>query len=196
MPAAKKIKTGKKVNFLLIPEQDDKGKTPEPYLLLKEVRDLNHGDTHEARIAMAWRLRTKADKDGNIVLGKCVKVSDLYREYADYDFIIVLNKDFYDDLEVTKEQRMALIDHEMMHCAPTYNDETGEHEVDERGRYLFRLRGHDFEDFNDIIQRHGIWKRDLTRVAELLAQKRKNPLFAVTDPAVEHDAPVLQQALQ
>lgn len=191
MPAAKKIKTGKKVNFLLIPEQDAQGKIPEPYVLLKDVRDLHHGDTKQARIALAWRLRTKVDKDGRRILGKCIKVSDLHREFADYDFIITLNQEFWDEPTVTKAQRMALLDHEMMHAAPTYNDESGEHEVDERGRYLFRTRGHDFEDFNDIIQRHGIWKRDLQRLAELLAQKRKAPMFAV-DPAAAQDAPAIQ----
>lgn len=191
MPAAKKIKTGKKVNFLLIPEQDDKGNIPEPYKLLKETRDMHHGDTRQARIALAWRLRTKADHDGHIVLGKCIKVSDLHREFADYDFIITLNKDFWDEPEVTKAQRMALLDHEMMHAAPTYNGETGEHEVDERGRFLFRTRSHDFADFNDIIQRHGIWKRDLERLAELIREKKKAPMFAV-DTAVGQDATVIQ----
>lgn len=190
MPAAKKIKTGKKVNFLIIPEQDDKGNMPEPYKLLKEVRSLHHGDTHQARIALAWRLRTKADQDGHIVLGKCIKVSDLHREFADYDFIITLNKDFWDEPEVTKAQRMALLDHEMMHAAPTYNGETGEHEVDERGRFLFRIRQHDFSDFNDIIERHGIWKRDLVRAAELFAQKRKTPLFGVGDQQPENSLPI------
>lgn len=80
----------------------------------------------------------------------------------------------------------------MMHAAPSYNGETGEHEVDERGRYLFRVRGHDFEDFNDIIQRHGIWKRDLTRLAELLREKRKAPMFAV-DPTAQQDISVTIQ---
>ena len=139
MPS-KKIKTGKKVNFLIIPEQDAQGKIPEPYKLLKEVRDMHHGSTKQARIAMAWRLRTKADKDGHIVLGKCVKVSDLYREYADYDFIIVLNREFYDEPTVTKEQRIALIDHEM-DMPPRH---TTTRQVNMKwmsvGRYLFRIR--------------------------------------------------------
>lgn len=191
MPA-KKIKTGKKINFLIIPEQDAQGKIPEPYKLLKEVRDAHHTDTKEARIAMAWRLRTKADKDGHIVLGKCVKVSDLYREYADYDFIIVLNREFYDEPTVTKEQRIALIDHEMTHAAPTYNDETGEHEVDERGRYLFRLRSHDVAEFYEIVQRNGIWKRDLAEFARVLQEKKKAPLFSIPDPAAAQDAPAIQ----
>ncbi|CAN5951011.1 unnamed protein product [Sphagnum jensenii] len=190
MPS-KKIKTGKKINFLLIPEQDDKGNMPEPYKILKEVRDLHHGDIREARIALAWRLRTKADKDGHIVLGKCIKVGDLYREYADYDFIITLNKEFWEDAAVTKEQRVALIDHECCHAAPTYNGETGEHEVDERGRYLFRLRCHDLEEFHEVVERNGIWKRDIERFAQVLSDKRKAPMFAVS-PSDSHDSPAIQ----
>ena len=194
MPAAKKIKTGKRVNFLLIPEQDGQGKIPEPYQILQEVRKLHHGDTLQARIAMAWRLRTKADQGGHIVLGKCVKVSDLQREFADYDFIIVLNKEFWEEPTVTKAQRIALVDHEMMHCAPTYNGETGEHEVDERGRYLFRTRSHDVGEFIDIIRRNGIWKHDLLEFAKVLQEKKKAPMFAV-DPdaqAAAQDATSIQ----
>lgn len=191
MPAAKKIKTGKKVNFLLIPEQDAQGKIPEPYVLLKDVRDLHHGDIKQARIALAWRLRTNADKDGHIVLGKCIKVSDLYREYADYDFIITLNKEFWEEPTVTKEQRIALLDHECCHAAPTYNDETGEHEVDERGRYMFRSRKHDVEEFYEIVQRNGLWKRNLIEFAKVLQEKRKAPMFAV-DPAAGQEAPAIQ----
>jgi len=180
----KKIKTGKKVNFLLIPEQDAKGITPEPYKLLQEVRRLHHGDTLQARIALAWRLRTKADKDGHIVLGKCIKVSDLHREFADYDFIITLNQEFWDEPTVTKAQRMALVDHEMMHCTPTYNDETGDHEVDERGRFLFRVKAHDFADFYDVVQRHGCWKKDLEALFKIIQEKKKAPMFAV-DPGAQ-----------
>jgi hypothetical protein len=189
--APKKIKTGKRVNFLLISEQDAKGATPEPYKILEEVRRAHHGDTLQARIALAWRLRTKADQDGHIVLGKCVKVSDLHREFADYDFIIVLNKEFWEEPTVTKAQRIALVDHEMMHCAPTYNGETGEHEVDERGRYLFRTRSHDVGEFIEIIRRNGIWKHDLLEFAKALQEKKKAPMFAV-DPAPAQDAATVQ----
>lgn len=189
----KKVKTGKKVNFLIIPEQDAQGMVPEPYKILQEVRDKHHGDTKEARIALAWKLRTSADKDGYVKLGHCLKVSDLYREYADYDFIITLNKEFWEDDAVTKEQRIALVDHELCHAAPTYNGETGEHEVDERGRYLFRIRRHDIEEFHEVVRRNGIWKRDIAIFAKELAEKRKAPMFAV-DPQgqASSPAPVIQ----
>lgn len=188
----KKASTGKKVNFLLIPEQDGQGITPEPYILLREVRDAHHGDTKMARVALAWRLRTKADKDDRIQLGHCYKVSDLYKEYADYDFIITLNKEFWEDIDVVREQRLALVDHEMCHAAPVYNDETGEHVMDERGRFLFRLRGHDVEEFYEIVQRNGLWKRDLVAFAKVLQEKRKIPMFAVDRQAGTDAAPTIQ----
>jgi hypothetical protein len=177
----KKIKTGKKVNFQLIPEQDAQGVIPAPYVLLQDIRNQHHHDTREARVALAWKLKTPADKDGHIVLGKCIKVSDLHREFADYDFIITLNKEFWEDAAVTKDQQIALLDHEMCHAAPTCNSETGEHEVDERGRYMFRMRRHDVEEFYEIVQRNGLWKRDLIAFAKVLQDKRNAPMFAV-DP--------------
>jgi hypothetical protein len=145
-----------------------------------------------ARVALAWRLRTKADKDDRIQLGHCYKVSDLYKEYADYDFIITLNKEFWEDIDVVREQRLALVDHEMCHAAPVYNDETGEHMMDERGRFLFRLRGHDVEEFYEIVQRNGLWKRDLVAFAKVLQEKRKIPMFAVDRQAGTDAAPTIQ----
>lgn len=183
MPKKKKAKTGKKVNFLLIPEQDSNGNIPEQYKILEDVRDAHHGDTKRARVALAWQLRTKADKDGHLKLGHCHKVSDLHREFADYDFIITLNKEFWDETTVTDDQRKALVDHELCHIAPVLNIDSGEHEVDERGRYLFRTRGHDVEEFYEIVQRNGLWKRDLIAFAKVLQEKKKTPMFAVQQQA-------------
>ena len=36
----------------------------------------------EANIALAWRIETPEDKDGHIVLGRCVKITDLQKEFA------------------------------------------------------------------------------------------------------------------
>lgn len=193
MPAAKKIKTGKKVNFLIIPEQDAQGKTPEAYKLLKDVRDVDHGDTKTARIALAWRLRTKADKDGRLELGRCIKVSDLYREYADYDFVITLNREVWDDIRFTQEKKKALLDHEMCHAAPVIDDESGDHQVDERGRYIFRTRKHSIEEFHEIVKRHGCYKSDLEEFAKIILEQKKSSLFPVSSyPAEGQDATTIQ----
>ena len=69
---------------------------------------MHHGDTRQAHIGLAWQLGIKPDKDGRIMLGRCIKCSDLNREFADYDFIITLNKIVWDDPEFDKKKKLAL----------------------------------------------------------------------------------------
>lgn len=158
----------KKVNYVLIPEGED------PYLVLAEAI-VWHDDLQQAKIGMAWRLRTKGDVDGKIVLGKCIKVSDLQKEFYDYDFVIVLNREYW--LAFTPEQKLALLDHELSHGARALDAETYAPMSDERGRKVWRVKKHDIEEFIDVVKRHGIWKKDLERFAEALRKTKASPLF-------------------
>ena len=171
MPAGK----GKPVNFKLIKEGDPK--QMEPYELLAKVRQKWHKETIAAAVALAWRVRQKSDKDGHLVLGKCVKVSDLWKEFAKYDFVIVLNREVWDDPQFGRERRLALLDHEMCHAAAV-EDEDGEPQYDERNRRLWRVRKHDIEEFSSVVEHHGTYKRDLEQFAKALLKKKANPLFA------------------
>jgi hypothetical protein len=175
-PKAPKGPKLKAVNYRIIPPLDN-GVAPEPYRLLEEIRDSHHAETLKARVALAWRLREKPDKDGHVVLGRCIKVSDLNKEFADWDFIITLNRTAWDDLEFTKAMKMALLDHEMMHAQPSCDSESGEQIMDERNRPCWRTRKHDCEEFFDIVRRHGVWKRDLEIFAETLLKKKQPELF-------------------
>jgi hypothetical protein len=174
----------KKINFELISEIENDTQ-PEPYRILEEIRDANHRDIASARIALAWRKNEKADQDGHLVLGRCVKVSDLYKQFADYDFIIVLNREVWNDIEFTNAKKLALMDHELCHAAAAYDEETGERKMDERGRQVFRSRKHDIEEFEEVVTRHGCYKRDLERFAEALIQRRNNPLFKDDETTVQ-----------
>jgi hypothetical protein len=160
----------KKIAFELIDQEDSEGAVA--YELLDEVRTAHHEDTQEARIALAWRKGLKPDPDGKLILGKCVKASDLQRELVAWDFVILLNKEVWDDAEFTDENRRALLDHEMCHAAKSYGSD-GEPKIDERFRPVWRIRKHDIEEFNSIVERHGVWKRDLERFAEAIMRKKK-----------------------
>lgn len=160
----------KAVNFELIEDSES-----EPYRLLNEMRRF-HPDVEEAAIALAWRTNEKPNIDGQLVLGKCVKVSDLYLEFAAYDFIIVLNREVWEDSEFVDSKKRALLDHELCHAAGAF-DSSGE-KYDERGRRVFRTRKHDIEEFRAIVARHGCYKRDLELFAEALLEKRSAPLFS------------------
>jgi hypothetical protein len=173
----------KAVNFELIPEKDGKHE-PEPYRLLREIRNKFHGDLHEARIGLAWRKGYKRDVDGHMILGKCVKASDLHRELAPYDFIILLNREVWLDSEFTPEKKLALIDHELCHAGRSHTKD-GEPREDERGRPIWRVRKHDIEEFRCIVQRHGCYKRDLEEFAKALLAKREKPTLELFDKVAE-----------
>ncbi len=166
----------KKVLFELI-TREQTFLSGQPYDLLDEVRAENHEDTCAAKIALAWKRDTKPDVDGRLMLGRCVRQSDLARELADFDFVIVLNREVWEDPEFGRERKLALLDHEMMHAARVL-DADGEPVVDTKNRAVWRIRGHDIEEFTVIIERHGCYKRDLEKFGEAILRKKKAPLFS------------------
>jgi hypothetical protein len=177
------VRKAKAVNFELIDDLES-----EPYQILNEMRRF-HEDIVEAVIALAWRKNFKPDDDGHLILGKCVKVSDLEKEFAQYDFIILLNREVWRDPEFTDDKKRALVDHELCHAAPAL-DEEGCRKRDERGRQVWRSRKHDIEEFYGIVNRHGCYKRDLELFAEALVRRRKTPLLESQIAAEERAAEV------
>lgn len=164
-----KAPKAKRVSYELLPP------TAPEYKLLKKLLRAHHEEISEARIALAWNTAWKADVDGRLKLGACKRASDLDRELADYDFIILLLKTFWRDLEVTDHQRAALLDHELCHAAVAH-DKYGEPKLDERGRSVYRVRRHDIEEFSEIAERYGTYKRDLERFAQALRRSKQQPL--------------------
>lgn len=173
MKKAKKQKP-KEVHHELIERDSLVGESM--YAVLDSLLAEQHGDRDlgDVRIALAWCTSWKPDADGRLTLGMCKKATDLDRELAPFDFVILLNRDFWQDLRVSGAQRRALLDHELMHAAVKY-DESGEPVVDTRGRTVYRVRQHDIEEFADIVRRHGCYKRDLETFAEALESARFSP---------------------
>lgn len=167
----------KKINVELIPEFIGKPKDgirTEPYEILLDLRARHHAHLEEARIAMVWRKDVSPNPDGRIVLGWAKKATDLSREFSDYDLVILLNQDAWNDL--TPAQRTALVDHELCHFALATKG--GEPVRDEKGRLCYRLKKHDLEEFKDVVSRHGLYLTDVAEFAAVCAQARQEPLFA------------------
>lgn len=158
----------KSVAFRYIEPESEIGKPM--YALLQKLVNSHHEDLNQARIALCWQLTWKPDVDGRVKLGQCRKVGDLEREVKDvagFDFVILLRRSFWQDLRVTDAQRTALLDHELCHARLRY-DAKGEPVYDERGRLVYRLAGHDIEEFTAIVRRHGCYKADLESFAAAL----------------------------
>lgn len=62
--------------------------------------------------------------------------------FMDYDFVIWVALDWWNRFK--PEQKVALVDHELCHC---YID------ADDKPKIL----PHDVEEFNCILERHGLW---------------------------------------
>lgn len=145
---------------------------PEIYGMMDKLRKRNHHHVRKAKIGLAWKKSIKPDKDGHILLGKCIKAGDLQRELADYDFIILLNKEVWEHEKFGSKRQKALLDHELCHAAQAY-DKHGKRMKNDRGKYVFRVRHHDVEEFSEIVERHGIWKHDLEVFAEALLKGKR-----------------------
>ena len=163
----------KRVAYQLIDKGTDIGKVM--YRMLRELVQEHHAEIRDARIALAWNSAWKRDVDGRHTLGKCKKASDLDRELASFDFIVILHKDFWTNPTTTDAHRRALLDHELCHASVRV-DRHGEPIVDERGRVVFRTRKHDLEEFACIAERHGCWKRDIESFAQALRRSPQGTL--------------------
>jgi hypothetical protein len=166
-----KVKGKKKVSVELIPRLAGDGKPRLPYAIMDALIEANHSHLKSAKIALCWRKGWKNDRDGHIKLGQAKKASDMDRALKEYDLVILLNFEAWNESGFTEKQMNALVDHELCHCELA-KDNDGEPIEDELKRACYRIRKHDVEEFQEVISRHGTWKRDLERFAEAAAKSK------------------------
>jgi hypothetical protein len=82
--------------------------------------------------------------------GKALKASGLLKHFGKADFLLVFEKETWDQL--TPEQRTALVDHELCHCAVKHT---------KAGEARWFIQGHDLEEFRGVVERHGLWHLDV-----------------------------------
>lgn len=82
---------------------------------------------------------------------------------------------------MSDEQRRALLDHELCHAEVKLDDRTSEPVHDERGRKVYRMRKHDIEEFSAVVERNGIYKRDLEHFAAALNRAARSAAWQPCD---------------
>lgn len=172
----------KPVNVKVFTEKSEIPAERHAYELMAEVRKVDdHKAIEKARIALAWENNVSEDADNHLRLGKCCKASDLQKEFARFDFVIMLNVQVWNSEQFDDAKRKALLDHELSHAAPVL-DSSGMMKQDERGRFVWRIRKHDIEEFSGVVARHGTYKYDLEEFANSLRIGQLDMLLE------EHDA--------
>lgn len=107
---------------------------------------------------------TSTTSQGLEVHGKASKVSEKDKVFLDFDFIVWFAKDHW--VTLTPDQKAALMDHELSHCV---YDEPGD-------PTSAKIKGHDFEGFSSVLERHGLWHHTLETMGKI-AQQLELPGF-------------------
>ena len=108
-----------------------------------------HPDLQGASIC--YLLDTQVMKyRGRPLLAKIGKANAILNHLTGYDLVLQISGPSWD--VATDKQKLALLDHELCHVHATEKD-TGEIE--------YTLVGHDLEEFNNVVRRHGAWMADI-----------------------------------
>ena len=182
MGRARKTAKPKQPAYQKITRENDQWET---YPVLDSLLESHRKDlkSESCRIAIAWRYGWKKNKDGQLVLGKCKKISELDKEFQTFDFVIILNHEAWKELD--ENQRQALMFHELNHIAVS-EDQNGNTKKDARNRTMFRIRKHDIEEFGAVIEHFGCYKQDLANFVTI-ALRGKVP-FTPALPGLEPSA--------
>lgn len=76
-------------------------------------------------------------------------------------FAIVISEPVWDHL--AEESRRALVDHELSHCWVEESDD---------GNTRLRLLRHDLEEFGAVVLRHGLWRQEVEKFAQMVDENR------------------------
>jgi hypothetical protein len=134
---------------------------PDLYGVMRELLEDHHDELSGAVVQLVWRRNWKGDKDQRLVLGQAIIPSRVDRLTHGIDLRILLNFEVYNSVQFSREQQMALIDHELQHFAPALDEDTMEQKVGADGLREWRKRKHNLEEFREIVARHGQWKSDI-----------------------------------
>lgn len=114
--------------------------------MVTEMATKYHRQLKGRKIAVIMQDVASMKKD-KLIYGWAGLPSPRLRPLLDekYDFVICLALDAW--LIAEKNKREAIIDHELCHC-----------QIDENGKPY--IRPHDYEEFVEIVDRHGFWRQD------------------------------------
>lgn len=124
-----------------------------------------HAHLIDSDVEFMW-ASTAFTKKGRTVLGQCEQVMlraggwqkvRLEQQFRDWfgrvpKFLITIAADYSADCSDT--EFCALVEHEMMHIAQA-TDEYGAPKFNQEGMPVLTIRGHDVEEFIDIVKRYG-----------------------------------------
>ncbi len=149
------------------PEGAEYRDAPQPEAIGNTLIAAIHDDLVNTEIGFLFRESIKSR--GRAIGAKASKVSGKLAHYSNLNFLIEVNWEAWKLL--TGMQRVALIDHELMHFSVE----------DTEDGTKYSLVHHDIEEFHAIARRWGKWTRDVERFAHALEQSQQGDMFEAGD---------------
>lgn len=131
---------------------------PEVKGIAEKMIPAYHGHLESARIRYLFTTKDMK-KHGDVVLGKAKTAGSLVKFFGQCDFVLVLALKEWSEADA--KTREALVDHELCHCS---------FKVSEKGVQSWALRGHDIEEFREVIDRRGLWSSASEKFVETVRQ--------------------------
>lgn len=158
-----------------MPEPVTWSPAPEAMEIASKLIAKHHPHLLEVAFRIVFRSRAKKNGKERTVLGTAEIISGRFAFFVMTEeevalqaetfenpykmFWMELAADAWEDL--TPNQRIALVDHELCHFGIYFDEDKDEPEM--------IIVPHDIEEFNDIARRHGLWKADVESFAAIVA---------------------------
>jgi hypothetical protein len=133
-----------------------------------------HPDLATAKFRYVFREKA-GKKGGKTVLGTVKKAGDLIKFMTEFDYIMEVALDTWNELDETK--RAALVDHLLERCYGEEDEDSGE--------MRWKTREPDVQEFTSILRRHGAWNEDLVNFVSVGQSIDLSYMTATTQQTVE-----------
>lgn len=147
------------------------------YIEDRELLDLGKSliDKHYPNLKIlniAYVFREEASvSNGKVIAGQCTKVDPRNWTLHKKDVIIEIAKDVWAEALPTFQE--ALMDHELSHVGIDMNED-GTPKMDElTNRVMVRIKPHDIEEFDAVLERHGPYHKDLRQFLDAFVKHKE-----------------------
>lgn len=126
------------------------------------------GKVIAAEAILVERILQADKRYGRIVRWAILRVLPAFETYPP-DFLILIDRNIWEGMD--QSQRIALVDHELSHCAQAVGEDGETSKFTREGMPVWTIKGHDLEEFCGVIERNGLWNEELANVARVIIDR-------------------------
>lgn len=84
-------------------------------------------------------------------------------------FLVLIDRNIWEGYSI--EEKVALVDHELSHCAQATTEDGETPKFTRDGDPVWTIKGHDLEEFCGVVERNGLWSEQLREMARVIVDR-------------------------